>query len=163
MNRRLIIMRHAKSAWHTDAATDHDRPLNERGQRDAPRVASALAELGWSPELTVSSDSTRTRQTFELMRPAFRGPVTVRFTRRLYHASLDAVRDELADVGDALRTVMVIGHNPGWEEMLARLCGQDRRMTTANAALLTIDAPSWSDALDRYAWTLTRLLRPKEL
>ena len=97
------------------------------------------------------------------MRPAFRGPVTVRFTRRLYHASLDAVRDELADVGDALRTVMVIGHNPGWEEMLARLCGQDRRMTTANAALLTIDAPSWSDALDRYAWTLTRLLRPKEL
>jgi hypothetical protein len=55
-------MRHAKSAGDTDAATDHDRPLSERGQRDAPRVASALAELGWSPELTVSSDSARTRQ-----------------------------------------------------------------------------------------------------
>lgn len=156
-------MRHAKSAWDTDAATDHDRPLNERGQRDAPRVASALAELGWCPELTVSSDSTRTRQTFALMRPAFPGPMTVWFTRRLYHASLDAVIDELADVGDAVRTVMVVGHNPGWEAMLARLCGQDHRMTTANAALLTIEARTWSDALGRDTWTLTRLLRPKEL
>jgi phosphohistidine phosphatase SixA len=156
-------MRHAKSAWNTNAATDHDRPLNKRGREDAPRVAAALAELGWTPELTVSSDSTRTRQTFDLMRGAFCGDAEVRFTRRLYHASLGAVRDELADAGDTVRTVMVIGHNPGWEEMLALLCGQDLRMTTANAALLTIEASSWSRALGRDTWTLTRLLRPKEL
>lgn len=156
-------MRHAKSAWDTDAATDHDRPLNERGRRDAPRIAATMTTLGWSPDLTVSSDSRRTRQTFELMRGAFAGELQVRFTRGLYHAGLDAVQHALADVDDAVRTVMVVGHNPGWEDMLERLCGQALRLTTANAALLTIDAGSWAHALRRDTWTLTRLLRPKEL
>lgn len=163
MERRLIIMRHAKSAWDTDAATDHARPLSGRGRRDAPRVAAAIAALGWCPTLALSSDSLRTRQTFEHMRQALGGEVRVHFTRRLYHAGLDAVQEELENVDDAVRTVMVVGHNPGWEELLQQLCRRDLRMTTANAALLTVETDSWAQALSRDTWTLERLLRPKEL
>ena len=65
--KRLIVMRHAKSDWGTNAPTDHARPLNKRGQRDAPRVAQRLVELDWLPQYIVSSDSTRTRETYELM------------------------------------------------------------------------------------------------
>jgi len=163
VKRRLIIMRHAKSAWDTGASTDHDRPLNKRGRNDAPRVAAKIAELGWSPELTVSSDSKRTRQTYKRMRDAFEGEVQVRFTRSLYQAGLGAVQDELSDLSADVTTVMVLGHNPGWEDMLRKLCGHDLRLTTANAALLTIEAGSWAQAVSRDTWTLEHLLRPKEL
>ncbi len=69
MTMRLIIMRHAKSDWNSGAASDHARPLNKRGRRDAPRVANRLGELGWQPDYVISSDSRRTRETLELMLP----------------------------------------------------------------------------------------------
>ena len=65
MRRRLIVLRHAKSAWDTDAATDHERPLNKRGRRDALRVAEKIAKLGWQPEQVISSDAERTRETWK--------------------------------------------------------------------------------------------------
>jgi hypothetical protein len=71
MQRRLMIMRHAKSAWSSDVASDHERPLNKRGRRDAPRVGKRLAKLGWVPEFVVSSDSRRTRETWERMQRRF--------------------------------------------------------------------------------------------
>jgi phosphohistidine phosphatase len=164
MRRRLIVMRHAKSAWNTEAPDDHSRPLNKRGRRDAPRVAEELAELGWLPELVVSSDSQRTRDTWQGMQPSLGDAVQVRFVRTLYHAGIDAVRLELADVDDAVATVMVLGHNPGWEEVVEELSGEDHTMTTANAALLSVDAPSWREAvlLDS-CWSLHQILRPREL
>ena len=64
MHRRLIIMRHAKSSWTSGALSDHERPLNARGIRDAPRVGAALVKRGWLPQLVLSSDSERTRETF---------------------------------------------------------------------------------------------------
>jgi phosphohistidine phosphatase len=164
MKRRLIVLRHAKSDWDTDAASDHARPLNKRGRRDAPRVGEHLASLGWVPERVVSSDSTRTRETWDLMRDAFDPPPDVTFTRRLYHAGIAPVRDVLAEVPGAVGTVMVIGHNPGWESVVQILSGLDVPMSTANAALLEVDAPSWVEgaALDA-AWRLVDVVRPKEI
>jgi len=67
MQRRLMLMRHAKSAWQSQAPSDHERPLNERGRRNAPRVGKRLAELGWVPDHVIGSDSRRTRETWERM------------------------------------------------------------------------------------------------
>ncbi len=165
MNRRLIILRHAKSAWNTDAPTDHDRPLNKRGRRDAPRIGERIKEMSWTPEQVYSSDSQRTRETWQRMKDALgAGDLEVSFTRDLYHADIEEVRQVLADTPDSVSTVMVIGHNPGWENVVSILSGDDERMTTCNAAMMTIDAESWKNAgaMDG-CWELQHLLRPKEL
>ena len=62
MQRRLMLMRHAKSSWKSQVPTDHERPLNERGRRDAARVGKRLAKLGWLPDVVVGSDSRRTEE-----------------------------------------------------------------------------------------------------
>jgi phosphohistidine phosphatase len=164
MQHRLIVMRHAKSDWNASAGSDHERPLNHRGRRDAPQVAQRLSEIDWQPEHVISSDSRRTTETWERMVETWTEEPTVCFERSLYHAGIVAVRMALSVLGDDVRTAMVLGHNPGWEEVVDVLSGQDERMTTANAALLTIESSGWADAilLDG-CWALETMLRPKEI
>lgn len=165
MKCRLILLRHAKSAWDTDAPSDHERPLNKRGRRDAPRIGAKLAELGWVPERVYASDSARTGETWERMRDALLGDgsVEVKESRKLYHAGIDAIRELVGQGGAKAKTIMVIGHNPGWEEAAEELTGRSIRMTTCNAVLLSTKAASWSKALGASDWKVEHVLRPKEL
>ena len=164
MERRLILMRHAKSSWETDAPTDYARPLSKRGRRDAPRIADRLVELDWRPQLVLSSDSQRTQQTFQRMQDALGQDVQVQFLPSLYAAGPKELAGALAAVSDDLTCVLALGHNPGWEEAAQWLCGQDVRLSTANAALLVGAGSSWREALDGAgSWGLHDVLRPKEL
>ena len=162
--KQLIIMRHAKSAWDTDAPTDHARPLNKRGRRDAPRVAQRLVELDWIPQYIISSDSTRTRETYELMRSAFAAAPQVEFLPTLYHAAPSDLASALSLVPDTVVSALALGHNPGWEQAVHWLTSQAVTMTTANAALIECDVDSWSDVV-RHAgsWKLRDVIRPKEI
>ncbi len=161
---KLIVLRHAKSAWNTNAPTDHDRPLNKRGRRDAPRIGARLAELGWTPERVISSDAARTRETWDRMSSAFGATVEVSFTGLLYGAGYHEVRRALGEQPEAVATTMVIGHNPGWEELVEVLTGSEHPMTTCNAALLSIEADGWKEGIaKRGQWRLHQMLRPKEL
>lgn len=162
MKRRLIVMRHAKSSWSSDALTDHDRPLNKRGRRDAPRVAARIEELGWTPQHILSSDSQRTRETCELLRQAWEEDVETDFLRSLYHAGVDGLRQELPRVSDEVETLMLVGHNPGWEDVVCRLTGETVVMKTATAALLEAEFDEWSCALGN-RWKIASVLQPREL
>lgn len=156
-------MRHAKSAWDTDAATDHARPLNGRGRRDAPRVAERLVELGWVPDRILSSDAQRTRQTCAGMAEALEG-VPVSYASDLYHGGLETIAALVPELDGDNTTVMVVGHNPGWEEAASTLTGVHVMMTTANAALLSTDVEGWAEALRLDGgWRLEHLVRPKDL
>ncbi len=157
---RLILMRHAKSAWDTPAASDHARPLNERGRKDAPRIATALIGRGWVPERVVSSDAQRTIETWERMAGVFTLPPPVTFTRALYHAGLGELQRALEALEEE-DTVMVIGHNPGFEEAIGWLAGEDVVLKTAHAALLTHAGHDWDGAThDLGGWRLQDVLRP---
>ena len=160
---RLIVLRHAKSDQYSDAPTDHDRPLNDRGNRSAPLIGAKLAELGWVPQVVVSSDARRTRETWERMKDALGGAPRVELTRSLYLAGPSEVRAALRELGPEVGTAMVIGHNPGWEDVVYGLCGVRVRMTTCNAALLEVKEESWAEALERRDWHFDQVLRPKEL
>ena len=166
MKRKLILLRHAKSAWDTDAATDHERPLNKRGRRDAPRVAAKLAELGWLPERVYSSDSSRTKETWDRMKdtlsPKGSSP-EVTFSSELYQAGLEAIRTLIGKGDRKVETILVIGHNPGWEDAVEALTGKSVRLTTCNAVLLSTKSDSWSEALGSASWKIEHVLRPKEL
>ena len=162
MQRRLMLMRHAKSAWQSQAPTDHERPLNKRGRRDAPRVGERLVELGWMPDQVVGSDSRRTQETWEQMQKHF-PEARVHFTRALYAGGPTELRSEVARLSAAVRTVLVLGHNPGWENAVKALSGREVRMTTANVVLLEGKGATWGEALQRGRWSVVGVVRPKEL
>ncbi len=141
--KRLIVMRHAKSAWDTDAPSDHARPLNSRGRRDAPKVGAALRERGWVPELVLSSDSQRTRETWAGLASELGDGARVVFSPALYHAGTGALQALLEQVPEEVEIVLALGHNPGWEVVVAWLSGQHLTMKTASSALLVSSASSW--------------------
>lgn len=117
--KRLILTRHAKSAWDDPLTPDHDRPLNERGKAAAADLGQWLASRGYVPEKVLCSDAVRTRQTWSCIAPALPATPLMELKPALYHAGPDVMlavlRHAKAD------TVMMIGHNPGIAEFAARL------------------------------------------
>lgn len=166
MERRLILMRHAKSSWTSDAPSDLERPLNKRGKRDAPRVAQELVALGWIPGAVVTSPARRTRATWRRMREVFAiegtDDVEVRVAEGLYHGDGDALRDDAERWPAEVDALLVLGHNPGFELALRELSGVAAPMTTGNAALLEGRGATWAEALDG-TWRLVTVVRPREL
>ncbi len=108
MTRTLILTRHAKSSWDAPALTDHDRPLNRRGQRSAVALGKWLRGRGFLPDQVLCSDAARTRETWERMALAVE---KTELRPELYHASPAAMRESLMAANG--RTVMMLGHNPG--------------------------------------------------
>jgi phosphohistidine phosphatase len=136
-------------------------PLNERGRRDAARVGKRLAKLGWVPDFVVSSDSRRTEETWERIQKSF-PDARVRFTRVLYAGEPSELRSEVSRLSGDVRTVVVLGHNPGWEEAVTELSGREMRITTANVVLLEGEGATWREAL-RGPWSVAGVVRPKQL
>ena len=163
MTRRLIVMRHAKSSWDSAARSDHDRVLSGRGRRDAPRVGAALVEGGWIPDLVLSSDSQRTRETFAGLSKAFPSKVEACFLPSFYHDGPGAVQAELPGVPEHVACLLVLGHNPGWESLVEWLSGEDIVMKTATAALLAMDLGDWSESIQPGKWNLKGVIYPREL
>ena len=108
----LTLMRHAKSSRDDPGLKDFDRPLAERGRREAPAMGAFLKERGLAPDCVLSSPSTRTRETLEGIEREFAAP-TVEFPRRLYNAPPDAILDEIRAATEPCAHLFVIGHNPG--------------------------------------------------
>lgn len=155
---RLILLRHAKSGY-PDGVSDHDRPLNARGHENAPRVGRTLRALGWVPDCVLSSTAQRTRDTWAGLGPELAPQVTPQWCPELYLAPPARALQTLAERGTG-HTVLLLGHNPGWEQLVARLGGQPERMTTCNAALLHCTGGTWATAAQQ-RWTLDRVVRPR--
>ena len=143
--RTLLLMRHAKSSWDNPAQTDHERPLNNRGERSAPIMGQWLKAEGLTPDLIVCSDARRTRQTADLVAPACGYSGEIMVSEALYLASVSAWRTVLRSLPDGSRTVLCIGHNPGLEELLHDATGKFQEMKTASIARLSLDLPTWTD------------------
>jgi len=162
MGKRLIVMRHAKSSWTSGAPSDHQRPLNKRGRRAAPLVGARLRDLGWIPDLVIASDSQRTRETWQRMQEAFPHSIEARYSNAFYHGGLSAIVSACSQLKAGVSTLLVLGHNPGWEDAVEALTGRWVRMTTANAALLESETEDWTEAI-RAGWASVDILRPGEL
>lgn len=118
MNRRLLLMRHAKSSWGDESLPDHDRPLSGRGRRAAEVVGAHLRARELLPDLVLCSSSARTRETFD--RLGLDG-IEVSFDERLYGAGGDELLGRLRELGTDVVTVLLIGHNPGVQELALEL------------------------------------------
>jgi phosphohistidine phosphatase len=159
----LLLMRHAKSSWDDPQLDDHDRPLNPRGQRDAPRMGSWLHRQAFAPDRIVTSTALRARTTAEIVARQCGVEQRITTTPDLYHASADDWRDTIQQLPATDQHVLCVGHNPGLEDFLAASVGRFVRMPTAAIAHLTFDVGQWQDVVGADDATLVDVWSPKGL
>ncbi|CAK7323391.1 unnamed protein product [Dovyalis caffra] len=175
VSRRLILLRHAESSWDDRLLRDHDRPLSKSGELDAAKVSQKLQQLGWMPQLILSSDALRTKETLRMMQqqvPDFLD-AEVHFISSFY--SIAAMDGQTADhlqqaicnySRDDILTVMCMGHNRGWEEAASMFSGASIELKSCNAALLQAAGKSWEEAFASAGlggWKLQGIVKPRPL
>jgi phosphohistidine phosphatase len=119
--RQLTLLRHAKSSWAENGQADRERPLAPRGRKAAGRIAAYLEEHGVRPEVVLCSPAARTTETLELIRPGLGEEVDVRLEEALYGAGATALLDRLRGLPDRVGWAMVVGHNPGLQQLVVLL------------------------------------------
>ena len=159
----LLVLRHAKSSWDDPALDDHERPLSKRGQRDAPRMGQLVRQYGLTPDVVISSDALRARLTAEAVAEAARYPGEILLDPRLYMAGPADILSLLPRVRENAETVMIVGHNPGLEQLVEQLTGERQDLPTAALAQIGLPIDQWRDFKRWMRGTLVGLWRPKEL
>lgn len=171
--RQLLLLRHAKSSWDDPALPDHARPLNARGRRSALAMAEAMRDLGLAPDIVFVSSARRTLQTLEALTP-FEDGALIEPMDALYLAPWPRLLEELRQVPETARSLLLIGHNPGLHDLamalgdpatLARGGPDARRLAegypTGALAEFTIASP-WGQ-LEAGGGRLVRFLAPRDL
>jgi phosphohistidine phosphatase len=159
----LLLLRHAKSSWKDESLADQDRPLAKRGLRDAPRVGKLLNDANLLPDLIMSSTARRARQTVELVTDAAGYTGEVSWLDDLYAAAPEEILELLSALPAYYTTVMVVGHNPGLEELMALLTDQVDSLTTAALAQIDLPLDGWDQLTDETQGKLVNIWRPREL
>ena len=141
----LTLMRHAKSSWDDPSLSDHDRPLNARGERDAPEMGQRLKARGIRPSLLLASTARRTTETARAVARAIGFPLEfIHRERDLYLASAADIMDVIYAQDPTFRHVLVVGHNPGISDLADRLSdGVTGDMPTAALITLEADVDDW--------------------
>lgn len=170
--RTLLLLRHAKSTWDDPTLDDHERPLNKRGAKEAPRIGAWIAERQLRPDIVLCSDAVRTRATLSLVLAAMGGQApAVRFEPRLYLAQPPGVLEALGRVEPAAERCLVVGHNPGLHALALGLVGDGNAkdiarlamgFPTAALAVLELPAHTWK-SLEPGSGRLAALVTGKEL
>jgi phosphohistidine phosphatase len=167
--KRVHLLRHAKSSWADPGQADRERPLTPRGRRAARRLAVHLRESGADPDLVLCSPAARTMQTLELVRPGLAGRPEVLVEDGLYGASARELLARLRRLPDEVRAVLVVGHNPGLQELAVLLSREGElrarardRFPTAALATLALRGDRW-EALDEAGADLIAYVTPRAL
>jgi len=146
--KELFLVRHAKSSWDDPTISDHERPLNERGYRNAPEMGRRLSDRGVSPDALISSTALRACTTAEIMAGSINFPKDqIVFDRTLYHASATELQEYIGGLDDSHFSVMLFGHNPGMTSLVSHLYGLALdNLPTCGVVYLKFSAESWADA-----------------
>jgi phosphohistidine phosphatase len=167
---RLILLRHAKSDWPA-GAPDHDRPLASRGRKAAAAMGRYMAGQGLRPDLALVSSAARARETWGLVRPAFAGVVPERQEKRIYEAGITALLGLVRETEDATKVLLMVGHNPGFENLARELSGTGAKVDlarlaqkypTAGLAVIDFDLAHWSE-VGKAGGRLERFATPKSI
>ena len=145
MSLHLFVLRHAKSSWADEYTDDWERPLTSRGERDAAHVGRLLRSRALVPDLIVSSDAVRAESTARRVADEASYGNKVVLSSRLYHAKPDAIVEVLKDAPDTARRVMVVAHNPGLEDLVTQLTGEQLDLPTAALVHIELPIERWSD------------------
>ena len=159
----LLVMRHAKSSWKNPSLDDHDRPLKRRGRRAAPRIGRLLVEQNLAPDRVLCSTALRALETARMVSDAcgYRGQVLS--LRELYLAVPDAYVDALREHGGDCGRVLLVGHNPGLEQLVEGLCGRYLELPTAALVSIQLPVEHWGAARLDGRGEVVQVWTPKSL
>lgn len=169
MSKTLILFRHAKSAW-PEGLDDHERPLAEKGRKAAPVMAKWLAGNGLKPTVALVSSARRTQETWTLAAPEL-GKIVKRDVAEIYEAPVGRILDAIHAVEPSVETLLVVGHNPGMEDLSRLLMKDDggeagarlrHKFPTAGIAVLSLPVEDWTIVTPRIA-TLEHFVTPKSV
>ena len=168
----LGLFRHAKSDWQDPRARDFDRPLNDRGRRGAAIMGRHIRDHGVRWDRVIASPAIRCAETIEIASEASGRPVAVNWDRRIYLASSATLADLLRETEGDPKSVLMVGHNPGLEDLIFDLVPDDGssplrdvvevKFPTAAFAVLELNIDRWADLADKCA-KLVHLTRPRDL
>ncbi|OAP39179.1 phosphoglycerate mutase [Sinorhizobium glycinis] len=166
--RRLMLLRHAKSAW-PEGVADHRRPLAERGRKAAPTIGAYMAAHGLLPDLALVSTARRAQETWELVAGALPRRIDVRDAVGIYEVSATAILGVIRGVEASARSLLLVGHNPGMAELALLLAGEGDalprlrdKFPTAGLAVIEFDAGQWSE-IEPGRGRLVRFVTPRML
>jgi len=144
----ILLMRHAKSSWDNSSLRDFDRPLNNRGKGDAPRMGSYLNEVKLTPDLIVSSPAARAKATIlGVIKELSLIESAITWNEDLYYGSFEAYLDAIRSANEDVNVVMTVGHNPMTENAIASLSDKpfNEHVPTSTIACFEANVQSWSD------------------
>lgn len=144
--KNLILIRHAKSSWDNPWQNDHDRPLAERGLRDAPKMAKRLKKKGIYPDIILSSTALRAIETAKITAKELSFPEEkIEGVKSLFHASPNIILKCIHQQKDTVETLFVFGHNPGMNDLINELGVKLDNLPTSGQLGFKLDAESWSE------------------
>jgi phosphohistidine phosphatase len=139
----LLLLRHAKPSQASPTGRDFDRPLLEAGRRDASHAGQLLLRRQLTPALVICSPAARARQTADEVIAAAGFDAPLLLQDRIYEASLEQLLELISEAEDGAETILLVGHNPGLQELLARLTGEHAPMLPATLARIDLDIETW--------------------
>lgn len=158
----LLLLRHAKSSWNDAGLQDFDRPLNGRGRKDAETIGRFIRKQRVVPDLLLSSPALRARETIETIMKTAKLQSELRFDQRIFEAGPLRLLEVVSQIEDDRSMVLLVGHNPGMEELLQLLTGGTEHMATGTLAKIDFKAASWGKVLEEKG-SLDWIVKPKEL
>lgn len=160
--KKILIMRHAKSSWKDSSVNDHERPLKKRGLKDAAEIGKLLKRKELVPDKILSSDAVRAADTATVVAEKCGYKKDIEYTRQLYMAECSAIIDLIHTQPDSVKTLLVVGHNPGMEALVQLFSRKIESLGTANLAFFQADIKSWKDLTLESKIKLKKFWKPSE-
>lgn len=170
--KKLTLLRHAKSGWTNRGERDFDRPINERGIRGAQLIGTYLKRENVAFDHVVASPALRVIETIDQLEIGYHKPLNPDWDRRIYLASSVTLIDVLHNIPDAANHALMVGHNPGLEDLVFDLVADDgtsplrdeieEKFPTAAIVVIELDIDKWADVANKCG-RMTHLMRPRDL
>lgn len=170
--KRLTLLRHAKSGWDDPVARDFDRPLNARGRRAAKLIGQYAGKQDIAVDHIIASPAVRVVETLDEFFAGYGRTIQPQWDRRIYLASSATLLDILRETADSIENLMLVGHNPGLEDLVLNLIPDDgnaplrasveAKFPTASLVVMSWDSDDW-DSLGKVAVSLESFIRPRDL
>ena len=161
--KEIFVLRHAKSSWDNVNLSDHDRPLADRGIKDAAKLCAFVKKRGHKLDKVLCSTAKRAKETYDLIADGFNYEIDkTNFTDKLYFGDVTDIIRDLRELDESLNSILIVGHNPTLHHLVELLTNEQiDRFTTCNLAIISY-AGKWI-TLNSHKCSLKSIVKPKDL
>ena len=153
--KKLFLIRHAKSSWSDETLSDFERPLNKRGKKNIPLMASILKEKEVLPDCILSSPALRAKKTAKLLVKGIGLTQPILYDKTLYEADKEEIHKAIVSMDESCNTLFVVGHNPGLNDIAKHYVGFEQNIVTCGIVEIVFEVNKWKDITPKAAKLLS--------